>query len=152
MVTYSHPRSLKSAVLWLIVMSCCGGCAKPPTDAKAADDQSIKTVVRDLNIVGEKTVILETTRTDLGRPEMGLRDEAILLTRDETGYTLRYVFRFPGSGNPNFRRWTLWSNHDISEVGSGAEVPAMMTFSEMPSADEVAAFKSETLDHWSNRQ
>jgi hypothetical protein len=134
------------------------GCTKPPRSTKAETAQPAQTmdniayeVQRDLQLTGTETTIVEITTSDLNRPEMRTRDEALVLTREPNGYTLRYVCRFPDSSNANLRKWRLWMNHDIIDDGTGAEVPAIETFAIRPGSEQIESFKSATLGHWSNR-
>ncbi|MFN7841071.1 MAG: hypothetical protein ACK5N9_05040, partial [Pirellula sp.] len=81
----------------------------------------------------------------------GDRDVAIVLTKSKAEYTLWCVYRDRDEAADSIGDWKLWINYAIIADGTGAEEPAKRDYSEIPDAEAIATFKSDMLNHWSNR-
>lgn len=134
-----------------VVIVIVGACSNPRTLSNSSYEEAATDIKRDLSLAEGSTVAIQVTQTDLGREELGPRDEAVVLTENNGKFTLRYVYRFPQSDNSNFRRWRLWANHENAGDGTGAEEPAIKEYAQKPSPDQVEAFRIGIVNHWSNR-
>ncbi|MEO9592708.1 hypothetical protein [Rhodopirellula bahusiensis] len=111
-------------------------CNKPNTNSNSIKGTESITISQDLGLSSGETVVIDLTQTDVKQPGMGPREQATILTENDGVFTLRYVFRFPQSRNPNFSKWDLWVNHEIIGDGTGAEIPAMKEYSKRPSSEQ----------------
>lgn len=123
------------------------GCESKSTTETAEDDLALKSILHDLELSGGTTSLLSRNFSHPQMPNLGLREDAIVLTSSGPSYTLRYVIRYPQAEN----RWNLWVNHEIGEDGTGLESTAIREYSQEPTPEIVSAFRSEIQDHWSNR-
>lgn len=128
-----------------------GACDTPTRQSNPSLDIASTDIVHDLSLGTGDSVVIQMTQTDLEREELGLRDEAVVLTENNGKFTLRYVYRFPQSQTSNFRRWRIWVNHEPVGDGTAAEVTAIQEYDQKPTLEQVAEFRSNILNHWSNR-
>ncbi len=108
-------------------------------------------IEQDLGLPEHSMRVLEATSTILDGPEARNRDEALVLSQDDDGYTLRYVCRFPQDEHEHLREWSVWVNYEIIGDGTGAEVHAIKHFADRPSDEEIAEFRQDTVEHWSHQ-
>jgi hypothetical protein len=128
-----------------------GACSNPTRHSIPRLDNGSTDIVQDLSLADGDTVVIQMTQTDLNREELGLRDEAVVMTENNGKFTLRYVYRFPQSRKLNFRRWRLWVNYEPVGDGTAAEVAAIKEYAQRPHAEQIAEFRADILNHWSNR-
>ncbi len=126
------------------------GCVPSPT--MPATDETAASIQQDLEIadLGGVLQVLEISAKQINATKE-LRQDAIVLVHTksnvESTFTLQQVYRFPDDANANFRRWKVACNYQVGEDGLGVEEPLVAHFSQKPTASEIAAFKSNALQH-----
>jgi hypothetical protein len=118
----NHVSSL--VVTLLILFLNAAGCICPIESTQTDDDLILKQIVQDLNLTEGSTTLRWRTNSDTADESRGPREGAIVLTRQEAIYTLRYAVRDSHGDS----LWKLWIKHDIGEDGTGLSSPAVQEF------------------------
>lgn len=117
------------------------GCTKPETSVNI---DVVGEIIQDLDLPDRGTEVVQMFN------EKG-RDVAIVLTKSNGEYTLWCVYRSRNEREQHKDTWKLWINYAIIEDGTGAEEPAKRVYAAIPDTDAIATFRSDILNHWSNR-